>query len=524
MNPELNAEDIGRELGLEGVGSVVTKVEAYCAHEEQRIVLANQPRILAIQAEIALLRDEERDLAERLRQAPPPGDLRSRRRRAVYYWTVTILLAIAAFVFSVLAFDPYRLGWKSYLYSLGIAVVTPFLVEEIIERWNKERLVKTLATVAGIAAILSLVFLAVIRGDLLAHDVATTSPVIIDDNRDAAPEPQNDFYGQTLGLLRLTMAFLAVAMELGAGLALHRAWRVTADGGEDWKALREELKAVRGRMVALLAEMALLRNEPAIFVARFWRNFYRAMITHTVRNAMAKLLLLVAVVVLPVLHGQAVAQEQVTIVAVLDLTQSVASAGPDGRTDFEKNVEGVTRLLAQVPVSSRVTVLGITDKSFSQPYVLLSVRVADDPGYFDERLQAARKTLVRIWKRRSRDLKPQFKYTDVLGALLVANEIFDKSPKTSRKVLVIFSDMRHHTRDVDLESPRVVSALAVPGRKSGTIEVAPLHGTEVYVLGVDGAGKSVGYWRSLREFWAAYFSSAGATLRSYSVLRELPPL
>src|SRR5260370_8690051 len=98
------------------------------------------------------------------------------------------------------------------------------------------------------------------------------------------------------------MAFLAGAMELGAGLALHRAWRVTADGGEDWKALREELKSVRGRMVALLAEMTLLRNEPAVFVARFWRNFYRAMLSHTVRNAMTKFFLPPPLSVLPLLH------------------------------------------------------------------------------------------------------------------------------------------------------------------------------------------------------------------------------
>src|SRR5205823_186799 len=129
-----------QELGFEGVGSVVTKVEEYCAHEEQRITLTNEPRILAIRAEIAILQDEERNLEERLRQAPPPGDLRSKRRKAAYYWTVTALLVIAAFVFSLLAFEPYRLGWKSYLYCLGIAVVTPFLVEEVIERWNAERL------------------------------------------------------------------------------------------------------------------------------------------------------------------------------------------------------------------------------------------------------------------------------------------------------------------------------------------------------------------------------------------------
>lgn len=84
------------------------------------------------------------------------------------------------------------------------------------------------------------------------------------------------------------MALLAVAMELGAGLALHKAWRTTENSGEDWTELRNKLRGVRGQMVALATEMTLLQNEPAIFVARFWRNFYHSMLTHTVRNAMAK--------------------------------------------------------------------------------------------------------------------------------------------------------------------------------------------------------------------------------------------
>src|SRR5206468_10804750 len=140
---------------------------------------------------------------------------------------------------------------------------------------------------------------------------------------------------------------------VGGGLALHRARRTTENSGEDWKELRKELRDVRGQMVALAAGMTLLQNEPPLFVARFWRNFYHAMLTHTVRNAMVKLRLGFVILILPGLHSNAAAQEQITIVAAIDLSQSVAGVGPDSRSDFEKNVAGVTRLLAQVPVSSR---------------------------------------------------------------------------------------------------------------------------------------------------------------------------
>lgn len=464
-----------------------------------------------------------------IRHAAPLSEVQNRRRKAAYYWTVTIVLALAGFVFSLLSFDPYRLGWKSYLYCLGIAIVTPFLIEEVIERWNLEKLVRTLATVAGIAALVSLVLLAVIRGDLLAHETQGADPVVVSDDAEAGttatPQPQqDDFYGETLILLRLAMALLAVAMELGAGLALHRAWRTTEVTVDDWNELRGELRKLRGQMVALATEMTALQNEPAIFVARFWRNFYYAMLTHTARNAIAKLLVGALLVMIPAFHMKAAAEEQVTIVAAIDLTQSVGTAGADQKTDFQKNLTGVTNLLGQAPVSSRVIVLGITDKSFAQPYILLSARVGDDPGYFGERLAAARRQLVATWKHRSAMLQPEFKYTDIVGVLLIAGQLFDASPKASRKILVIFSDMRHYTRELDVESPGVVPPLAVLERKSGTIPTAHLQNVEVHVVGVDGAGKSLAYWQGLQRFWTEYFDRSRAILRTYSVLRDLPPV
>jgi len=41
---------------------------------------------------------------------------------------------------------------------------------------------------------------------------------------------------------------------------------------------------------------------------------------------------------------------------------------------------------------------------------------------------------------------------------------------------------------------------------------------------VDASGKSVGYWNSLRDFWLSYFGKAGAKVRAYSMLRDLPQL
>jgi hypothetical protein len=44
----------------------------------------------------------------------------------------------------------------------------------------------------------------------------------------------------------------------------------------------------------------------------------------------------------------------------------------------------------------------------------------------------------------------------------------------------------------------------------------------VYVLGVDGAGKTAAHWQALEQFWRGYFSESGAALDAFSALRELP--
>jgi len=518
-NPELNAEDIGTDLGTEGVGGVVANVEAYCAHEERRIALTNEPKIVALRAEAPWLLDEARDLVDRLRLAPPPGDLRSRRRKALYSGCVAALLVLAGFVFSWYSFEPFRLGFKAYLYCLGVAVVTPFLVDKVIAWWKAETLIKSLAAAACAAALASLVLLAVVRGDLLAEAIKDSSSVIVFDDAPQQPAPsENTFYERTVPLLRLVMALLAVAMELGAGLALHEAWRLGSDSKEDWPKLRKRLAEVRARLGAVASEITALEGEPQVFSARLWRNFYRAMLTQTIRSAMTKLLVALTAVLL-VAHGHAVAESHTTLVIAVDLSQSVGVRVPDQKSEFQKNIEAVTVLLGQVPGDSQVTVIGITDHSFTQPDILLSATIPADAGYFGERLRAARSELVRVWRTRSAKLQPRYRSTDIIGALMLAGQILERP--AARKILVILSDMRHRTVDLDLESPPTVPAFA-RFRTAGKAADIELSTVEVSVLGVDGAGKSIAYWESLHRFWAEFFRANGATLKDYSALRSLP--
>jgi hypothetical protein len=239
---------------------------------------------------------------------------------------------------------------------------------------------------------------------------------------------------------------------------------------------------------------------------------------HTIRSATTKLLVGAAILAF-FFPGHASAESRLNVVIAVDLSKSVAVRGPDQATEFEKNIAAVARLLAQLPAGANVTVIGITDHSFTEPYVLLAALLPGDPGYFGERLQHARNQLVQEWQHRSARLEPRFPHTDILGALLLASQIFDEHHDGGTRELILFSDMRQSTSDLDLESPSVVPDF-VRLQKQGKFLVTNLRGVVVYALGVDGAGKSTSYWHSLREFWVQYLRGAGADLACYSVLRE----
>src|SRR6266567_1905674 len=141
MNREVHTEDIADQLGIEGLTGVVKKAEECCAYECQRIALVNESRINSLRAEYSLMLEEERELINWLRNAPPPI-LRNRQRPAVYTWGVVIALTLAGFIFSLIAFDPFRFGWKSFIYSIGIAVVTPYLVDKVLTQWDARKLLR----------------------------------------------------------------------------------------------------------------------------------------------------------------------------------------------------------------------------------------------------------------------------------------------------------------------------------------------------------------------------------------------
>ncbi len=164
-----------------------------------------------------------------------------------------------------------------------------------------------------------------------------------------------------------------------------------------------------------------------------------------------------------------------------------------------------------------MTVIGITGNSFTEPYLLLSGRVGNSPGYFGERLVGARRSLVAAWDRRRKALKTGFKNTDIIGTFLLTSQVFAQDTCTSKR-LIVLSDMRQHTAELDVETPTVISKRKIHGAANNALD---LHGVQISVLGVDGYGKNSQYWLSLREFWLSILGSTGAAVDAFSPLRAI---
>src|SRR5260370_38083610 len=109
------------------------------------------------------------------------------------------------------------------------------------------------------------------------------------------------------------------------------------------------------------------------------------MVSNTMSKALTRLFLVL--LLLPAIsRAQVPVVNHLNLVVEIDLSSSVAAKGHDDKTEFEKNVAAITRLLSQIPSNSQVTVLGITENSLSQPYVLLSAKTTSDKVHFVKRL------------------------------------------------------------------------------------------------------------------------------------------
>lgn len=217
-------------------------------------------------------------------------------------------------------------------------------------------------------------------------------------------------------------------------------------------------------------------------------------------------IILIAIAVLVFLLSKGIAKGE----TIIPFDMSISTESTDysnQQTEFQKNGIGIgTFIQNNLMPGDTLKVVGITESSFTKPYILLEGRVSFNKGSFGEVVARDKLRLLQTWQKLN--LKPSAMMSDILGSLNFASNLFQSQDQ--QKKLIIFSDMRHYTRELDLESPKVINIEAAMKQVVKNGLVAPLAGVKIWCVGVHSVGRTPEYWKSLKAFWTEYFRQSRA--------------
>jgi hypothetical protein len=422
-----------------------------------------------------------------------------------------LLLAIVGVAFLFFTFGPFQAGWISILLSVGFVGVTIFCLHTALKSYYETRwLVLGISSLCVAFALFGHVMLSLIRGELFKELYRSSNA---------------GFYSSASNYLGIALPFLSLAVELGAALGMflgiEKLWSADV---HDYR----NLEKYRERMIAADAEIERLKNLPEQEEIEFSEGATQGALEALApidKNKLEKKLAwiipitILIIIILALFTAKAFGDEQERpIVIAADLTKSSLSKDKEGLTEFEKNIKGVESVLATVEPGSRIVIIGITDKSFTSPLILLDKVVPKEPGYFKEKIKDAREKLVAEWKEKAKTFKVESVQSDVFGALELAAHIINGA---THGELIIFSDLRHYAGGFDLESLSKLDYEKLLKEVEAQGLIPSLKGVEIFCLGVHGEGKSYAYWQSLSHFWEGYFAKSQGNLKIYSILRSL---
>jgi hypothetical protein len=197
------------------------------------------------------------------------------------------------------------------------------------------------------------------------------------------------------------------------------------------------------------------------------------------------------------------------VVVIKDLTSSTP-----GEQDSLNNAF-ISALLSQSSAGDEVYVTGITDASFSKPLVILHGALPDDRHPLKPKLLAAQQSIISEWKSKSRSSTRPYKASDIIGSICHASLLL--RGKSSEKWLVILSDMRNSTKELDIENVPEIDREKSLSQLSAKGLIPNLNAVNVAVLGVHTTGKAMSpiYYQSLENFWRGFFEKAHAEVVTY---------
>jgi hypothetical protein len=477
------------------------------------------------------LADKHVRLLAALESSPAEEKLHTDLVIGALFLACAAFLAFASYYFLRITLEPFRLGdFKLDIIAAAFAILTVVLTELFFRAHQESKLIlRSVCATALLFLFGGLMALALVRAHLFGLLASTVQVGGTSPEAGSAGDTLSGahfFYLHALRLLKVVLPVLTFVLDLGSGLAFHEGLEraLSSDLLRYWK-----LKRIEKKMQMVQSRLLAHQVLPEIFEANYAAGGIQG---ESYAEQPDKRMALWIPVVLALIFflvvgaceafGQQVrpAKSDLLIIA-LDLTRSSDVATFDGSSEFNKNraaMEELVKRLAEPGMS--IIVLGITGRSWSQPAILLDDAIEADPGFFGERLEASRRSLIANLRSKTRSLVPSATESDVLGAALLASQLVE-SRKPRNPSIVFLSDMRQSGKEIDLEHSSRIEPNKDLNRARQLGLVANLKGVSVYVLGAHSAGRTALYWQSLQKFWEEYFRAAGADLRAFTALREI---
>ncbi len=454
------------------------------------------------------------------------------------------LCGVGELVFMKWMIEQFGIGsdWAEWGVALAMMIVSTETVDRFL-KWHRASYPQhTNKTLLGIFCftLFCVCFMIVVGGNIRADLMPALSQIQDADSLSASIEAAQQFFSGNNQSFMLLMGSLTMAFMLIAGCTYHDIKHRIPQALSVWR-IHSKIEKERRRQESYQNQVIDQNGEEFSFDADFEEGLLAEESRKSRQTDMGGfsgitegsgfksfgdklipllplIIILAAILVFLFLKSNAFADEHIVL---LDLSKSQIATGYRGvDTEFQKNLEGMRDYVkTQTQPGDFLRIIAITGDSFSRPYVLLEALMPSRTGYFGEVIN--KKRLEVIHRIEELHLEPTEDSTDILGAVNLAELYFSQSKEPKR--LIIFSDMRQCAQGDNFEKPPLIKTEYWLERLHQLGLVPSLPGVSVRCLGVHTADKDAAYWRSLRDFWAAFFKESKATLISFSADRRIEP-
>lgn len=461
--------------------------------------------------------------------------------RGVYMAILLIISSVGEFVITCWTLTYCGMGKLATIFVALAIQITSLETVNIYLTYKRKRdpqaedkIFLRLGTISFLLVILLYCFSSEVRQSLIQ---ATTMLSASDSPADILRTSQN-FYNNTNASFKLLMILMSIALLNVTGIYYHDVKnRILI--AMSFRKLHRGIHAAQAELLSISVQRAEIEEQMESFDARFEYGLIKAQAEKeaAAQNVSSQpdvrqdtprkghninwqdigdkmetfltgpiIIMIIACIIFFVFRGSARGEASETII-LLDTTISTATTDYSGKeTEFQKNQAGIEKYLEKdISPGERIKILGITESSFSRPYLLLEGQITLNKGAFSEGVARDKLRLIQAWKKLN--VKPEAQMSDIFGAISLASNLF---PAKGTKELILFSDMRQYGQGVDLETPKIINADAALKEVLAKGSIPLLDGVRVWCLGVHSAGKTPDYWISLRAFWTAYFRRSKA--------------